>query len=87
MEFEVVGQGGHAAMLDEARDPIPACAALVQNVYASVARDSDLREDRAVLVSFTQIQVRRLRDNDSETSAALALRANRIRRSGKSGSL
>ncbi|XP_026194282.1 IAA-amino acid hydrolase ILR1-like 8 [Cyclospora cayetanensis] len=54
--FEIVGSGGHGAMPAQTRDPIAACTAAVQNVYAIVARENDFAAVSSGFISVTQIQ-------------------------------
>ncbi|MET4100638.1 amidohydrolase [Roseovarius sp. MBR-78] len=53
LHIHVIGQGGHAAMPNEARDPIPAAVAMVQAIQTIVTRDRDPLDD--LVISVTQI--------------------------------
>jgi hippurate hydrolase len=53
LHIHVVGQGGHAAMPQETRDPIPAAVAMVQAIQTIVTRDRDPLDD--LVISVTQI--------------------------------
>ncbi|PKQ13907.1 MAG: amidohydrolase [Alphaproteobacteria bacterium HGW-Alphaproteobacteria-1] len=53
LHVHVIGQGGHAAMPHETRDPIPAAVALVQAIQTIVTRDRDPLDD--LVISVTQI--------------------------------
>ncbi|MGX0903063.1 amidohydrolase [Roseovarius sp. MBR-79] len=52
LHVQVIGQGGHAAMPHETRDPIPAAVALVQVIQTIVTRDRDPLDD--LVISVTQ---------------------------------
>lgn len=53
-DITVTGQGGHASMPHETRDPVPAAAAIVGAVQAMVTRRFDAAD--AVVVTVTQIE-------------------------------
>ncbi|MAU52316.1 MAG: amidohydrolase [Roseovarius sp.] len=53
LHVQVIGQGGHAAMPQETRDPIPAAVAMVQAIQTIVTRDRDPLDD--LVISVTQI--------------------------------
>ena len=53
LHINVSGQGGHAAMPHEARDPIPAAVSMVQAIQTIVTRDRDPLDD--LVISVTQI--------------------------------
>nr|CCA30178.1 Thermostable carboxypeptidase 1 (EC 3.4.17.-),related [Neospora caninum Liverpool]CEL71293.1 TPA: Thermostable carboxypeptidase 1, related [Neospora caninum Liverpool] len=52
----VTGRGGHGAMPHDTIDPSPAVSAIVQGLYAIVARETSFTEDNAGVISVTQIQ-------------------------------
>ncbi|MBE0454679.1 MAG: amidohydrolase [Roseovarius sp.] len=53
LHIHVIGQGGHAALPHETRDPIPAAVAMVQAIQTIVTRDRDPLDD--LVISVTQI--------------------------------
>ncbi|KFG63120.1 peptidase M20D, amidohydrolase [Toxoplasma gondii RUB] len=54
--INVKGRGGHGAVPHETIDPSPGVAAIVQGLYAIVARETSFTENTTGLISVTRIQ-------------------------------